>query len=311
MRGVLCSAAAVTDELMRRGELWQPAPGLVALRGEVARLRDVVAAALRELCAAEGGEEWHLPPALPFATLEQADYFASFPQWLTAASHFSDPAGLAAIAEAREPATAALATLRPAPIALQPAVCYHVYAALSGRVVSGTQRISAGGTCWRHEAGRFAPLERGWSFTMQEAVRAGTAEEVRESCEWYRVAAQRFAERLGLRPRIAAATDPFFAAGSRGRALLQRLRSLKHELLLPLGDGRRVAAASFNDHARFFGDAFGIRLPDGTPATTGCAAFGVERWVLAVLVEHGTDARDWPTILESPQTRAATPAQAR
>jgi hypothetical protein len=65
-------------------------------------------------------------------------------------------------------------------------------------------------------------------------------------------------------------------------------------LLLPLGDGRSVAAASFNDHATFFGDAFDIRDGAGAPATSGCVAYGIERWLLAVLVEHGTDPRNWP-----------------
>src|SRR5690606_27938864 len=102
------------------------------------------------------------------------------------------------------------------------------------------------------------------------------------------------ATKLGLRPRIAQAMDPFFAAGNRGRALIQQMKALKHELLFPLGDGRSTAAASFNDHGAFFGTAFGIRLGDGSAAATGCIAFGIERWLLAVLVEHGSDARSWP-----------------
>lgn len=305
------TAATVTHELMRRGELWQPAPGLTAFRGSAAGLRDAVAAALRELCSADGGEEWHVPPALPFGTLARAEYFSSFPQWLTAAAHVGDAAELEGIAEARDPETRALDALRPAPIALQPAVCYHVYAALSGRVLSGTECISVGGTCWRYESGRFEPLERGWSFTMQEAVRAGVGSDIQEFRVAYMAAARQFAERLGLRARIAAASDPFFAAGARGRALMQRLGSLKHELLLPLGDGRTIAAASFNDHAQFFGDAFDIRLADGSAASTGCAAFGVERWVLAVLVEHGPDACDWPLAVAAPRARIPAPADGR
>ena len=44
----------------------------------------------------------------------------------------------------------------------------------------------------------------------------------------------------------------------------------------------------------FFGDAFDIRLEDGTAAHTACTAFGLERWLLAVLVRHGPDAAAWP-----------------
>jgi hypothetical protein len=37
-------------------------------------------------------------------------------------------------------------------------------------------------------------------------------------------------------------------------------------------------------------------VADGTPATTGCTAFGVERWLLAVLVEHGVRPLGWPML---------------
>ena len=80
-----------------------------------------------------------------------------------------------------------------------------------------------------------------------------------------------------------------------GRPLLQRIKGLKQELHLPVG-AESVAAASFNLHERFFGDAFDIRLPDGTAASSACVAFGVERWTLAFLAAHGTDARAWPAV---------------
>jgi hypothetical protein len=77
--------------------------------------------------------------------------------------------------------------------------------------------------------------------------------------------------------------------------LLQQVKALKHELVVesPRHDG--IAISSFNNHERFFGEAFNIRLPDGLPVTTACAAFGVERWMLAILMAHGTDAANWPT----------------
>jgi len=87
------------------------------------------------------------------------------------------------------------------------------------------------------------------------------------------------------------------------RRQLQRVKGLKRELLLPLGGGRRVAASSFNDHERFFGDAFDIRLSDGSPAHSACCAHGVERWTLALLVAHGPDARHWPSFDALPLLR--------
>lgn len=289
------SASHVIDDLRRHGELWEPAPGMVSLRGDVARLRAALEAELLALCMAEAAEEWHVPPAVSFATLARADYFAMFPQWLTAVAHLdAEEDELARIAEADDAAAAAVGALLPVPLALQPAVCYHVYAALAGRTIGAGHCCTAAGTCWRHESGRITALERGWSFTMREVVRAGDAATIAVFRERAMEAAVRLATRIGLRPRIAHATDPFFASGNRGRAMIQSMKALKHELLFPLGDGRSTAGASFNDHAGFFGTAFHIRLGDGSTAATGCAAFGIERWVLAVLVEHGADARSWP-----------------
>jgi seryl-tRNA synthetase len=288
-------AAYVVGRLRASGQLWQPAPGMVALRGAALRLYRSIEEAVRRVASRETADEWQVPPALPFETLRRADYFASFPQWLTAAAHLdASDAALEHIAGAADPAAAAVSALRPCATALQPAVCYHVYAALAGTTASVPRCCTVSGTCWRHEAGRFAPLERGWAFTMREIVCVGAARDVADFRERGIEAATELARELGLRPVLEQASDPFFAPSTRGRALLQRLRALKHELLLPLGDGRSVAAASFNDHAQFFGDAFDLRDASGAPATTGCVAYGIERWLLAVLVEHGTEPASWP-----------------
>jgi seryl-tRNA synthetase len=84
--------------------------------------------------------------------------------------------------------------------------------------------------------------------------------------------------------------------------LLQQLKGLKTEMLLDVGDGRTVAASSFNDHQQFFGECFDIRLQNDEPASTGCVAFGLERWILAFMVTHGPDRADWPN-LESDSTK--------
>ena len=297
------SAATVVAELRRRGELWEPAAGLLGLRGDVRALHESLQRALGRLARVERADEWTVPAALPLAVLQRAEYFASFPQWLTLASHLGDDrAALGRVAMAKEEGALrdTLAAPRAPAAALPPAVCYHVYAALAGTTLDGTVQHSAQGCCWRHEGDRHEPLARGWSFTMREAVCLGTADEAERFRGRARERAVRFAERLGLRPEVVAATDPFFAPSARGRALLQRLRALKHELLLPIGDGRTVAAASFNHHDDFFGRAFALRLPDGSTAATACAAFGVERWMLALLVEHGVDSRAWPDVDRHP-----------
>lgn len=294
------SAEQVLAVLRKRGELWEAAPGLVGMRGDLLALHRALERAIAELARGEAPDEWGVPAALAWDTLKTADYFASFPQWLSAASHLSSDAGvLERVARGDDPRR----ELALADAALPPAICYHTYAALAGRILESPRLMTAQGTCWRHEGERLAALERGWAFTMREVVCLGAGDE----CEVFRCGgieqAIALAESLGLDEEVVPATDPFFAPTARGKELLQRIKGLKHELVLPLGPDRGIAAASFNHHETFFGEAFDIRLADGQPAASACVAFGIERWTLAFLVAHGPDAAHWPAI---PHLESAT-----
>lgn len=294
------SAEQVVRELRARGWLWEAAPGLVGLRGDALALHRSLERALAAVAGAEACEEWAPPAALSLETLGRADYFASFPHWLTLAAHLrEDAASLERVARSDDPAGEARAALAPADAALPPAVCYHVYAALAGRTLREPCTVHARGTCWRHEAGRLRPLARDWAFTMHEGVCVADGTTVAAFRARGAERGLALAATLGLEAALADATDPFFAPTGRGRQLLQRVKGLKQELLLPLG-GEQVAAASFNLHEHFFGEAFDIRLADGTPAASACVAYGVERWLLAFVATHGLDARDWPAVPAHP-----------
>jgi len=283
--------------LRARGELWDVAPGVTGLRGDAGALFAALERRIAEVCLGETTNEWRVPPAIDFATLARADYFASLPQWLTFASHLSGQEdALREVAEHPEPAVALRQTSTTPKVALNPAVCYHVYAALAGQVVSTRKLVTAQAGCWRHEGARHDSLERGWAFTMREVVCIGRESDARAFLDRSTERAWQLASALGLHAMIAPATDPFFAPTARAKQLLQRIKELKHEILLPIGTDRMTAAASFNLHDTFFGEAFDIRLPDGRPATTACLAFGIERWTLAFLAAHGPDASRWPPI---------------
>jgi seryl-tRNA synthetase len=287
------------EEVVRRlresGSLWDVTPGVSGLRGPVAALRREIEETLADIARAETPNEWSAPAGVSFETLERAQYFSSFPQWLSTASHLSgDEAGLQAIASSASPGEAARLAAGAAKVALSPAVCYNTYAALADSTIEAPLLMTAQGTCWRHEGDRCAALERGWAFTMREIVCLGTPWDVKSLLDRGVERAAALAARLELETEIVAANDPFFAPSARGRAALQRIKGLKHELVFKFPDGRPLAIASFNDHEEFFGDAFAISLSAGTPASSGCVAFGVERWLLAVLVAYGVNPADWP-----------------
>ena len=134
------------NTLRARGELWDVAPGITALRGDAAALLRDLERAIATLCGLETSDDWRVPPAIDFATLARAEYFASFPHWLTVASHLRDEEdALRAVAERGEPDVLREASAAPK-AALNPAVCYHIYAALAGtQHRPGEDRDRAGG----------------------------------------------------------------------------------------------------------------------------------------------------------------------
>jgi len=285
----------IVNALRARGELWDVAPGVTALRGDAAALLRDLERAIATLCGLETSDDWRVPPAIDFATLVRAEYFASFPHWLTVASHLRDEEdALRAVAERGEPAVLREASAAPK-AALNPAVCYHIYAALAGTIVDQARIVTAQAECWRHEGTRHAALERGWAFTMREVVCIGSDDDAHAFLERCTERVTEFARSLDLEPTLVVATDPFFAPAARAKQVLQKLKELKHELLLPIG-ASTIAASSFNLHETFFGDAFNIALPNGKRATTACVAFGLERWLLAFLVKYGPDAAGWPSV---------------
>src|SRR5207237_6683255 len=127
-RTIMLSPEAVIERWRAEGSLWDVAPGVAGLRGPVVLLLSEIEAALADLARAETPNEWRAPNGVSFRTLERAQYFASFPQWLTAASHLSgDPMVLEGIAGATSPGAAACSALAAADIHPPPAVRSHPY----------------------------------------------------------------------------------------------------------------------------------------------------------------------------------------
>ncbi|MET9348237.1 hypothetical protein ABZY67_16295, partial [Streptomyces termitum] len=81
----------------------------------------------------------------------------------------------------------------------------------------------------------------------------------------------------------ATADDPFYDKGG-SRAKLMALDPVKHEFSTP----DKTAIASVNRHRNFFGERLGITAGSHGTAYSACVAFGVERWVHAMILAHGT-----------------------
>jgi seryl-tRNA synthetase len=236
--------------------------------------------------AAEAGAPSMLFPALIRAgELERLDYFKNFPHLAVVASRIQ-PARLDAHYAKGGTVARGIpgSDLADGQYVLPSAACYNVYLHLQGTVLDGPRYVTTVATCFRNE-NRYDELQRLWSFSMREIVCLGTGEEVQRHLGEFKQRILGFAAGLGLALDIEVASDPFYQPGS-ARALMQKLFPQKEEMLY----GGSLAIASLNFHRNFFGERCAIRTADGEPAFTGCVAFGIERWLHALLDRFGGDA---------------------
>ncbi|MFB7512128.1 hypothetical protein [Streptomyces sp. NPDC056144] len=260
-------------------DLRNPGPGLLTLDPVHTALLHGLDELLTGLAARLSAPEVVGPPLLSVEGLTRLDYFRNFPHLGVSAGRFT--------AEAHEGLAAGEA---PAGLPLEPtghllpsATCYGLLLSLEGRDVGEDGlRLSATGRCFRNET-HYDGLRRLWGFHMREVLYLGTKQGALDHLEAGGEFVQELAGRLGLDLTRATADDPFYDRGG-SRARLMALDPVKHEFSAPDG----TAIASVNRHRNFFGERLDIRAGSEGPAYSACVAFGVERWVHAMILAHGT-----------------------
>jgi hypothetical protein len=265
---------------------------VVRLSGPALELRERVIARLRGLGIEFGAEERSYPVLLPTAALARTEYFLSFPHQATFAATI-DPSALPGFVAELERGETTATTARRMQLAkpddiLSPAVCYHCYLELGGHQLDAPLRVvQATGRCFRRETGDACrPLARQREFTMHEIILLGDEQKVKDARAALTDRVMGIAARAGLHGELQPAQDAFYGS-VRGRALgmMQRVTSSKLELVVEAGEGP-LAIASFNLHGDYFGRAFEISNEHGA-LFSGCVAFGIERWMRALVAVHG------------------------
>ncbi|OII65505.1 hypothetical protein BJP40_00960 [Streptomyces sp. CC53] len=267
------SATALPDGVLR-----SPGAGLVTLDPVRTSLLRGLDELLGGLAARLAAPEVVGPPLLPAAGLARLDYFSNFPHLGVAAGRFP-PEALDGLAAGAAPADL---PLEPTGYLLPSATCYGLLLSLEDRDLGDEGLLlSASGRCFRNET-HYDGLRRLWGFHMREVLYVGTRQGALDHLARGAEFIEQAAGRLGLTLTRAAADDPFYDRGG-SRARLAALDPVKHEFSAPDG----TAIASVNRHRNFFGERLGIRAGAHGPAYSACVAFGLERWVHAMILTHG------------------------
>lgn len=286
----------------RLGLSWRPS-GQAVLRGPLLSLARDCDRAFTTLADFWGAQEERHPATLPAATLQRVDYLCSFPHQASFAARLDpDEANLERFLSGPVLAgdgTVAATDLAPLTEVLTPAACYHVYGEHEGENLAAPAMVTTVNTCFRHET-EYVPLRRLHSFTMREIVCMGTGEEVAAFIADAEAVTTRLTELAGVPIDWLPATDPFFRPRRSSAYLLQLVEPVKREATY----GGNLAIASLNNHYDHFGAAFGVTR-DGEPANSACLAFGIERWLFAIVDRHGDDPANWPSIVDMAEKAVA------
>ncbi|GIG56009.1 hypothetical protein Lfu02_03810 [Longispora fulva] len=260
--------------------LASPGAGLAVLDPAQTALRNDLEAAFLRLAAQVLAPEVVPPALLPVAGLAELDYFKNFPHLCVTADRFSPPA-VEALGSGMPVGDLADGLRQSTGFVLPSATCYGVLLALRDQQLATEVRLTAVGRCYRNED-HFDGLRRLWGFHMREVVYVGTQDGADAHLKVSRTFIEQFAALAGLELTVVAANDPFYDTDG-SRATLTALDPVKHEFLAPDG----TAIASVNRHRNFFGTRLDI-THEGRAAYSSCTAFGIERWIHALTLAHGS-----------------------
>ncbi len=270
--------------------------GQSVMSGSVLELFQSLDRAFLALGAAWNATEYRFPTFVSARQLHRLDYFRSFPHLATFPVCLDDEdANLGDFVDGPvidDQGQLKLTRHRPIEDVLTPAACYHLYIHLQDTESSGCRYLTTRNTCFRREE-YYRPLERQWSFSMREIVAIGTLDEVGEFLQSTQAMVNRLLAAIDLPVEWEVASDPFFRPSRNAKYVAQLVNPTKLEAVF---DGH-LAIASVNLHQDHFGRTYDIRQ-SGDYAYTGCVAFGIERWVYAVVSRFGPDPARWPVLAD-------------
>jgi seryl-tRNA synthetase len=262
---------------MAKRQVFSVINGLATIRHHLVDVRDLLEAQFLRWAAECGAEKMILPPLMSVGDLSNLDYFRNFPHLASAVSRIREEKLTDDYARGGNITALPNSHLTDSEYVLPSAACYNVYIYLRNTLLAKPGYFTTVATCFRNEV-EYEGLQRLWAFTMREIVCLGHIDAVQAHLISFKARIQSFTNRIGLPLEIQAATDPFYEPQG-SRAIMQKLFPVKEEFVYR----GSVAIASVNFHRNFFGERCSIRTADNEACFSGCVAFGIERWLHALL----------------------------
>ncbi len=222
------------------------------------------------------------PSLLPISALQKLDYFTNFPHLALCATPINET-DIGNIFQNKKKHAIAHASLKDSEYVLPMAACFGIYLSISNATIEKTQYIVTEANCFRNES-HYNDLERLWAFTMKEIVCIGSATDAQRHVSDYKTELLKLCRLVNLEIDVQVALDPFFNKES-SQAQMQKVFPVKEEFVF----GGSIAISSVNYHRDFFGNRCEIILNEQGCCHTSCVAFGVERWMYALIKQYDRD----------------------
>lgn len=267
------------------------APGVAGFTGQWEDVTDGLQRMITATESVSARDTLNFPPVIARSVIDTTEYADSFPHLLGTIKTLDESEAAQYLHEVAQ-GTAEDELREVSDVVLVPATCYSLYPLVADAPVAHGMTYSVMGNCFRAEAS--TEIGRFRSFRMREFVYFGSLDE----CTAWRdnradVAIEMFAQ-LGMAADKELATDPFFRPLQRVMGPSQIEQELKYEIVVPITADRRIAIASANLHKDHLCHRFEIKHDDGEIACSTCAAFGMERILLALIAHHGLALDAWP-----------------
>jgi seryl-tRNA synthetase len=298
--------------LMERKWATAVGDGHVVLRGPAALLLAMIDNKVETVFARKFGAELELfPSTIKSDTLHRCNHFTSFPEHMDFVAHlkedlsvlkqFSDSCRESGWSPGLHEGTMSLSDF-----AISPSCCYHAYEAMEGWELEKPGRcLTAVLHCHRYEGANHKFMSRLRAFTMREVVWVGQPPFIINNRATAEQMIIQWAKDWELSCTFETANDMFFTDDYAVKASFQRQQQGKKELRLDVpSEKRSISCFSSNFHSTTFGRAFNIKIAS-KPATSGCIAWGHERWVYAIFSEFGFEIDKWPAGLRDDYERFA------
>lgn len=178
---------------------------------------------------------------------------------------------------------------------LSPSACFHIYEKYRNANLGDFTSVTTLQSVFRNE-GRFAWGEFGRlkDYHVREIVFIGNQQYVDDSLNTLMEKTTLLLKNIGLVGTIESAGDSFILPQMQRYKKVQLHKKAKYEVKLNYSDDDVLSAASFNRHGRTFAYAFDIKVENKTDIVTGCAGYGIERFILAFISKYGYDREKWP-----------------